>query len=359
MSNNSINETISPREGEEIDVNQLTEYLQQKLPDFKGPVTIRQFPGGVSNLTYLITTKNSEYIVRRPPHGKKAKSAHNMSREYIILKHIHNIFPYCPKPYLYCEDPSIIGASFYVMQKLNGIILRRDLPQNLTLEPKQATQLCHRLIEVHVELHTLDYEKANLSEIAKPEGYVNRQITGWSERYIQARTKDVPDCEQIMQWLAEHLPKETYHHCLIHNDYKFDNIILNPRDITKITGVLDWEMATIGDPLMDLGSSLAYWIQSDDPMEMQMIRRLPTHLPGMLSRSELVAYYAELTGNTIDNFNYYYIFGLFRLAVIAQQIYFRFAHGQTKDKRFAEFGKIVSILAASATQEIKKYHEGF
>jgi alkylation response protein AidB-like acyl-CoA dehydrogenase/aminoglycoside phosphotransferase (APT) family kinase protein len=347
-------EALPPRQGEELDAARLQEWLVRQNHAFTGPLQISQFPGGASNLTYLLRQGDREWVLRRPPFGTKAKTAHDMGREYRVLSVLNRVFPYCPKPLAYCEDESVIGSPFYVMERIHGTILRKDLPPGLSLSPEEARKLCGNLVDVQVALHKVDVQAAGLSDFGKPEGYVRRQVEGWSERYRKARTDDAPDAENVMKWLAEHLPPESGRVALIHNDYKFDNIVLDPKDPLKIIGVLDWEMATLGDPLMDLGCSLAYWVQADDPEAFQMARMLPTHLPGMMTRRELVEDYARKSGLAINDFHhFYYVFGLFRLAVIAQQIYYRYAHGQTTNKRFAQFGMFASLLCYRAEQVIE------
>ena len=240
------------------------------------------------------------------------------------------------------------------MEKLSGVILRRDLPKGLSYTPAQAQNLCEGFIDTLVCLHTLDYAGLGLSDMGKPEGYVARQVSGWCDRFGKAMTDDVPKCENIMAWLREKQPADCPRPAIIHNDYRFDNVVLSPADNTTIIGVLDWEMATLGDPLMDLGSALAYWIEARDPAQMQSIRMQPSFIPGMLTRDEFVARYAEKTGLEIGNFDFYYVFGLFRLAVIAQQIYYRFKLGQTSNPKFQVFGLFVTVLAQVADGVIAK-----
>jgi len=346
-------ETKPPRPGEELDADKLQAWLAQQAPELTGPAQITQFSGGASNLTYLVRLGERELILRRPPFGTKAKTAHDMGREFRVLSALHRVFPYAPRPVLYCEDESVMGSPFYVMERIHGTILRRDLPEGLTLGPEQARALCESLLDVQVALHRVDVKAAGLADFGKPEGYVRRQVEGWSERYRKARTQDAPEAESIMKWLGEHQPAESGRSALIHNDYKFDNVVLDPANPLRIIGVLDWEMATLGDPLMDLGCSLAYWVQSDDPPGLQQIRMLPTHLPGMMTRRELLARYAEKSGIPTGDFHFYYVFGMFRLAVIAQQIYYRYANGQTTNKRFAQFGQIVTVLCRNAERVIQ------
>jgi len=325
---------VSVRKGEELDPGAIHRFLADAIPGLSGDITIRQFPGGYSNLTYLITVGDTEMVLRRPPFGRKAKTAHDMSREYRMLSALRPVFPYCPKPLAYVEDETIIGCQFYVMERIKGIILRRGLPSGITFSSDQARQLCERLIDVHLELHNLDYRGIGLSDFAKPEGYVERQVVGWSDRYRAARTDDAPDFEYVMAWIREKMPPDTDRPTVIHNDYRFDNVVLDEKDPMRIIGVLDWEMATIGDPLMDLGNSLCYWVQKGDSPEMQAVRLNPPEMANAYTREDFVRRYEGKSGRTIGSFDFYYCFGLFRLAVIAQQIYYRSYHGQTQDERF-------------------------
>ncbi len=345
-------QAVEVRTGEELDAARLEGFLKDHIPGLNGDLEIGQFPSGFSNLTYLLRMGGRELVLRRPPFGTKAKTAHDMGREYSILSALKPVYPYCPTPLVYVEDDSVLGAPFYVMERIEGIILRKNLPQGLSLTSEQAARLCRTLLTVQHELHDVDYLAAGLESFGKPEGYVRRQIEGWSQRYRAARTPDAPDFERVMGWLAEKMPQDTERPAIIHNDYKFDNVVLDRQDPLRIIGVLDWEMATLGDPLMDLGSSLAYWIQKDDPPQMEAIRLMPTNIEGALSRRRLVELYGELSGRPVDNFEYYYCFGLFRLAVIAQQIYYRFFHGQTRDERFRSLIMAVMVLEQAANRVV-------
>lgn len=332
------------RTGEELDAGAVDGYLKAKVPGLIGKPVISQFPGGASNLTYLIEYPGAELVLRRPPFGHKAKSAHDMGREYRIINQLKNAFPYCPSAYAHCTDESIIGSEFYVMERVKGIILRSELPPELNLTVEGTRALCHSFIDTLVELHKVDYNACGLGDLGKPQGYVQRQISGWCERYDKALTPDAPHWKQVKDWLQANMPGDYPTPSLVHNDYRFDNVILDPADPMKIIGVLDWELTTLGDPLMDLGNSLAYWIEADDPAPIQHMRRQPSHAPGMLTRREFVDYYAARSGIQIDNYDFYYTYGLFRLAGIVQQIYFRYYHGQTQDKRFAAFVKMNELL---------------
>lgn len=347
----ATDQATDQRPGEELPRARLQEYLESVMPDKGEILEIAQFPGGASNLTYLLRTTGGELILRRPPFGSKAASAHDMSREYRVISRLRDVYPYCPEPLAYCDDLSVLGEPFYLMRRLEGIILRRDLPRGFSLAESQAQTLCRRLVDVHLELHQIDIQASGLGDLGRPEGYVRRQVEGWSARYRAARTDDVPDNEAIMDWLISRLPPETGQAAVIHNDFKFDNVILRPSDLA-IIGVLDWEMATLGDPLMDLGCSLAYWVQADDPEPVQKLRMMPTHLPGMMTRQQILDHYVEAGGQAPDDFSFYSAFGLFRLAVIVQQIYFRYTRGQTRDPRFAGFGELCSLLSNTAAAVI-------
>ncbi len=345
--------TRPPRPGEELDTEALAGWLGRVRPELAGPVEVSQFPSGHSNLTYLVRVGGDELVLRRPPFGKKPKSGHDMHREWQVLSALAGHFPYAPEPVAFCDDTQVLGAPFFLMRRIRGLILRRDLPEGLELAPETMRALCCRLVDVHRELHALDHRAIGLEDFGHPEGYVERQITGWSQRYRAARTPDVPDFEEVMAWLAENRPPERGA-AVIHNDYRFDNVVLDPEDPLRIIGILDWEMATIGDPLMDLGASLAYWVQADDPPELQAIRLVPTTEPGALTRREVVERYLRGTGLEVDDFTFYYVYGLFRLAGIAQQIYYRFFHGQTQDLRFGRLGQAVQILEAAARHAISQ-----
>jgi aminoglycoside phosphotransferase (APT) family kinase protein len=336
-----LDRSAGVREGEELDAAAVGEYLRGHIPGLRGTPVIQQFRGGASNLTYEVAFADRSFVLRRPPFGTKAKSAHDMRREFTIQKALKPHFLYVPEMIAYCDDPSVIGSDFYVMEKLTGIIPRANLPRELTLSEPEVRELCRNVLDTLIELHRID--PAVAGDVGKGAGYVRRQIEGWSDRYRRARTENVGDCETVMQWLAANIRDEV-RLCVVHNDFRFDNVVLDPQQPTRVIGVLDWEMATIGDPLMDLGNSLAYWIEPADPEFLQMTRRQPTTLPGMMTRDEIVQTYCERMGLGEVQFAFYRIYGLFRLAVIAQQIYYRYHHGQTKNPDFASYHALVNFL---------------
>ena len=345
--------TITIRPGEDIDTPTVDAYLKQHIEGLDGDPTVTQFPGGASNLTYRFAYPNQTLILRRPPFGPLPKGAHDMVREAELMRALKPHFDKVPRIHLIGTDRTVMDADFYVMSELTGLILRRDLPADLEGTPEQSQRLCDTYIRGLTELHSIDPVETGLDTFGKGEGYVERQIGGWTKRLSKAQTPDVPSFDDIGRWLAEHQPVDRPAR-LIHNDYRFDNLILDP-DSFAIRGVLDWELATVGDPLMDLGTALAYWVEADDHPAMLAIRPQPTHLPGMLSRAELIdAYFRVRPEDRPDDFRFYEVFGLFRLAGILQQIYQRFHAGRTQDKRFAGFGQVVAHLHDRCEREIER-----
>jgi len=340
------------RQDEELDAPRLEAYLQQHLPHLAGPLVIEQFPHGHSNLTYLLRAGTTELVLRRPPFGNQVQTAHDMSREYRVLSKLSAVFPEAPQPYLFCDDSSVLGATFYVMERRSGLILRKSLPPGLSLAPETARHLGQSLIETLVRLHAIDYQAAGLADLGKPAGYVARQVTGWISRYATARTDDVPAMNEVARWLTEHMPPESGT-AVIHNDYKYDNLVLDPADPTRIVAVLDWEMATLGDPLMDLGTTLGYWVEAGDPEPLKRAAVGPTTLPGNLSRRELVQRYEQSADREVPSPLFYYCFGLFKIAVIIQQIYSRLVRGHTHDPRFARLNEVVAVLSRQAERALE------
>ncbi|HTJ47546.1 MAG TPA: phosphotransferase family protein, partial [Kofleriaceae bacterium] len=307
------------RDGEAIDPDRLAAWLDAQLGGH-APVEILQFPGGHSNLTYLVRRGGDEMVLRRPPFGSKVKSAHDMGREYAVLSKLAPVFAKAPRPIAMCDDEGVIGARFYLMERRRGVILRKELPSGFTAA--QARRVCELLVDAIAELHSIDYVKAGLGDFGKPAGYVERQVKGWTERYGGSQTDEIPAVTEVAAWLDAHRPADGAP-SLIHNDLKFDNVILD-EDLTHVTGILDWEMATVGDPLMDFGTSLGYWVDADDPQPLQMMRFGATNAAGMMTRAEVVARYAQASGRALDPADvlFYYVYGLFKTSVVAQQIYY-------------------------------------
>lgn len=350
-----IDQPISVRKGEELDELRLRGHLAQHLDEFDDNQTIEieQFPGGHSNLTYLLTQGDQEFVLRKAPIGSTVKSAHDMSREYNVLSKLGPEYSKAPTPVYLCEKESILGSSFYLVERIRGLILRKDFPDTLAHSAEDHRQMCHSLINTLSELHQFDYEKLGLLKLGRPQGYTKRQVQGWSQRYQKAKTDSIADVDLVGKWLSENIPPENQG-TLIHNDFKFDNLVLAPDNKREVVGILDWEMATLGDPLMDLGTALSYWIQADDPALLHNFRFAPTHLDGMLSRTELAEAYNQATGRSIEHILFYYVFGLFKSVGIVQQIYYRYHQGLTSDPRFAQFIHAVRVLSAQAKLAIER-----
>ena len=349
--NADLNAPAPIRSGEELPLDRLTDYLRRELPAADGNVAVEQFPHGHSNLTYLVHSGEREWVLRRPPFGNVVASAHDMSREFRILSRLNDVYPPAPRPELFCDDESVIGAPFYLMERRRGVILRKKLPPDITIDADLARRMSSALVDNLAALHAIDYRSAGLNDMGRPEGYVQRQVAGWTKRYMNARTSDVPAMNRVSDWLNANQPQESGA-AVIHNAQPPDNVMVAGDDLTRRVAVLDWEMATVGDPLMDLGASLGYWVEATDPAPLQHSAFGPTALPGSLTRQELIDRYQQQTGREVANPVFYYCFGLFKLAVIVQQIYARFAQGKTTDPRFAHLDQLVTVLSQHADQTL-------
>jgi aminoglycoside phosphotransferase (APT) family kinase protein len=347
------------REGEELPIDALLPWLNAQtsangMSALEGDIKVTQYSGGASNWTYCLTFTNKEFILRRPPAGTKAKGAHDMGREFRIQEALKPVFDKVPSMLGYSDDENIIGAEFYVMEKIDGLIPRKHFPRGVDISPQQANKLCEVALDELINLHNVDIDAANLSHIGKGAGYAERQISGWIKRYSNAKTWNVPSGKKVMNWLEKHLPqKETI--CMTHNDYRFDNLVLDANDPTRILGILDWELATLGDPLMDLGNSLAYWVQADDDFLAKSTQRQPTTIPGMMTRQQVIDYYCLKQGLEPKEFAFYEVYGLFRLAGIVQQIYYRYHHKQTRNKAYKNMWVFVHYLLYRCNKIIKRY----
>lgn len=331
------------REGEALDQEALQTYLRQHWDGFREIEGIQQFPGGYSNLTYLLQTNAGEAVLRRPPFGANIKSAHDMGREYRVLSKLKPVLQTIPQPIVYCEDEAIIGAPFYLMERVEGIILRGTLAKQLQWAPEQMRLISESAVDTLAALHQIDIEATGLIELGKPEGYVDRQVKGWIKRYYKAETDKVPAMDELAEWMQANPPAEGLAG-LIHNDFKYDNLVLDPEPPHNIRAILDWEMATVGDPLMDLGTTLAYWTEPEEARLMPLAAANLTWLPGNLNRQEVLDRYAQQRGIMIANPVFYYVFGAFKIGVIVQQIYARYQKGHTQDPRFANLLQAVQYF---------------
>jgi aminoglycoside phosphotransferase (APT) family kinase protein len=351
-----LDPTRPVRAGEEIDAGELRRLFDRHVPELTGPVTVEQFPKGHSNLTYLLRVGGTELVLRRPPKGaKQIKAGHDMRREYTVLSRLRAVWPKVPRTLFYVpEEESPFGVQLYVMERVQGIIFRgTKLPPGVVLDAAGMRAVSETVVDTLVELHGVDPAAAGLADFGRPQGYVQRQVAGWTERYARARTDDVPDMERLASWLAANLPPDRPG-AIIHNDFKYDNVVLDPVDLTHVRAVLDWEMATLADPVADLGMTLAYWFEAGEAEMVGPAAFGPTSLPGNLTREEIVQRYAARSGRAVDDVVFQYVLGLFKVAVIAQQIYFRYRQGLTQDERFAGLGFAVALLAQVAVRAVDR-----
>lgn len=343
----SADDTTAVRVGEELDSAKLAAYLAGRLSHPVEPLVIKQFPGGHSNLTYWVSAGRKEYVLRRPPLGPLPPRAHDMAREYRVLSQVAPHFAPAPQVYLLCEDNSVLGAPFYLMERRKGVTIWRDVPGEIEVHEGYAPRISESFIDCLAELHSIDVRRHGLESMGRPEGFLERQIRGWSKRWDGARTEPLAEMDRLSEWLTQQLPR-SQPPTIVHNDYKLDNLMLDPSDPGRITAVLDWEMTTVGDPLVDLGIVLCYWSDTEDPLMRQEAIWPVTAAPGWYSRRQLMERYASASGRDLSLLPYYEVFGLFKLAVVLQQIYYRYHVGQTRDQRFANFHHRVRGLAEAA-----------
>ena len=354
----TTSDTRPVRAGEELDGARLEAWLRATLPtsnipqrDLREHMEVAQFPGGHSNLTYHVRFGATELVVRRPPFGPVPPTAHDMAREYRWLSAIHPVFPLAPRVFALCDDLSIIGSVFYVMERRHGIVIRDDEPPSIKNDPGVRRKVSLALIDALADLHAIDIEAASLTHLGKPQGFVERQVRGWTDRWNRSRTSDVPDMDTLSQWLVESLPPNPTRPTIVHGDFKLDNLMFDAADPSRPVAVFDWEMAALGDPLVDLGILLAYWAANAASRHDTLTT--VTTLPGWLTSRELVDRYADRSGRDMSALMFFEVFALFKVAVVIQQIYYRFVKGQTTDPRFANFGDRVTHLARRAVSLIE------
>jgi len=349
-------DTQRVRHGEELDWPRLVAWLRDHLPacnipglDAAREPTITQFPGGHSNLTYLVRFGDSDIVIRRPPLGPVPPTAHDMAREFRWLSAMHRVFPLAPRPYLLCDDASVVGAVFYAMERRTGLVVRAAEPPQLAGNPHARRAISEAMIDTLAELHSVDVVAEGLSGLGKPAGFVERQVRGWTDRWERSKTEPLPVLDELADWLRARLPRDPERPAVVHGDFKLDNVMVDPDDVGHLVAVFDWEMSALGDPLVDLGIFLAYW-QPTSPPEQRDALTTVTDRPGYLTRDEVVNRYAARSGRDASNVRYYEVFALFKIAVVIQQIYYRYVKGQTSDDRFATFGARVKYLATAAAR---------
>jgi aminoglycoside phosphotransferase (APT) family kinase protein len=341
------------RKGEELPERALKKYLQEikLINSVESELFVQQFTHGFSNLTYLLSIENKDYVLRKPPKGA-IKRGHDMRREFKVQSAVHKAFSKVPKMYGFSDDETILGSDFYIMEKVEGIILNYKEAQKRNSSITEYKTIANSWLDSLVELHNVDYKAIGLGDLGKPDGYVARQVSNWGKQYVKAKTDEYPEAAMVMDWMLENQPKE-YEHCLIHNDFKYDNVVFKDNSWQEIAAVLDWEMATLGDPLMDLGTSLGYWTVATDHDFVKQGIPSPTVFDGNPIRSEIAEMYAKKSGRNVANLVFYYVFGLFKIAVIAQQIYYRYSKGWTADPRFANLNKASELCCKLALKAIK------
>ncbi|HZT76898.1 MAG TPA: phosphotransferase family protein [Vicinamibacterales bacterium] len=345
------------RYGEDLDWPRLVAWLRERLPacgiaglDATREPQVAQFPGGHSNLTYLLTFGDAEVVVRRPPFGPVAATAHDMAREYRWLEAMHRVFPLAPRPYLLCEDATVVGAVFYAMERRRGIVIRTEEPPHAA-NPAARRRISGALVDTLADLHAIDVATGGLSGLGKPAGFVERQVRGWSERWQRSQTTTLDDMDGLAAWLRDRLPPNPERPSVVHGDFKLDNVMLDAADVGRIVAIFDWEMSALGDPLVDVGILLAYWSPTAPPEQRDALTSV-TQRPGYFTREEIIDRYAARSGRDLTNIRYFEVFALFKIAVVIQQIYYRYVNGQTRDARFASFGARVAYLARHAAQMV-------
>lgn len=352
----TFSDSAAVRAGEELDLAALDGYLRERL-QATSSIAIEQFPGGHSNLTYLIRYGDQECVLRRPPVGPVARTAHDMPREFKLLSVINPLFPLAPKPVLLCEDTSIIGVPFYLMERRRGFIVRHKVPGLIGENLELRRRLSESVIDTLVALHAVDIHSSGIVNIGKPEGFVSRQVRGWADRWQRSKTSELPEMDQVIAWLDDRIPSASANEAtIVHNDFKLDNIMLDEADPSRVVAVLDWEMCTVGDPLVDVGLLLAYWTMrgSETSSDPNSSLRAITHGPGWLTREEIIERYESKTGRILSHIVFYETFARFKVAVVIQQIYFRYVQGQTQDERFRHFDALVRELTQEALELANK-----
>ncbi|HYO91869.1 MAG TPA: phosphotransferase family protein [Pyrinomonadaceae bacterium] len=353
-------DTRPVRSSEQLDWEALARFARERLSqvlgeefDAKASMTVEQFPGGHSNLTYLLRFGEQEFVMRRPPFGPVPPKAHDMAREYRILEAVHSVYTLAPRPFLLCEDQSVIGSTFYLMERRRGLVVRVEEPPELAGRPGERKRASRAMIDALAELHNVDINSHGLSRLGKPTGFVERQVRGWNERWHGSQTSELPAMDALAAWLIEHLPPEAQRHTLVHGDFKLDNAMLDARDVGRLVGVFDWEMAAVGDPLIDLGILLAYWVHVSTAEQRDAVSTV-TQREGWFTHAEILERYHERTNLDLSRITFYEVFAVFKLAVVLQQIFYRYHRGQTDDPRFATLDERVNWLAGIATALAEK-----
>ena len=349
-------EVIAVRSDEQLNLIRLEPWLRANLPNATGPLTLEQFGGGHANLTYLLRFGDTEYVLRRPPLGPVAPSSHDMRREHRVLARLGKAFPLAPHSYALCTDPDVLGVDFHIVERRHGVVIRRELPAGIAQQPELAQRVGEMIVDVLADLHQVDPATVGLGELGRPEGFAQRQLEGWARRWHAAKDTDLPDVGRMLRWLEAAVPTPQVA-ALLHNDFKLDNLLVETDHPATPVAVLDWDMTTRGDPLMDLGFLLNFWNEAGDDPRWHHVSGMPTHHEGFPTRADVVERYARRTGLDLDRVAWYHVFGVFKLVAIVQQIYIRFLRGQTHDERFANYGERVLDLARKGVALMTAAHD--
>jgi len=341
-------ETIEVRTDAQLPLEVVERYLRGRLPHTNGPLEVVQFAGGHANLTYLVRFGAQEYVLRRPPGGPVAPGAYDMAREFRVLSALWPVFPPASRPYLFCDDTSVLGAPFFVVERRRGLVIHKEMPPEYLNRPDLYRRLSAAMVDTLVDFHAVDYKAVGLETLGKPEGFVERQVTNWSKRW--ERVKDaasIPLMDELSRWLLVHLPRSPAP-TLLHNDYKLDNMMVDPADIARITALFDWDQCTLGDPLVDLGLLLNYWTEAGDSPGRQSLAQAPTMLPGFYTRAEVVQRYAQRSGRDVSAIAFYETFALWKTATVCMQLFVLYQNGQLQDARLSDFDHRAQQLAEAA-----------
>lgn len=339
-------EVVDVRAGEEFDPAPVEAWIRARMPELDEPFAVRQFPGGHANLTYLLRFGKRELVLRRPPFGPVGPGAHDMTREYAVLSRLWKSLPTAPRAYLLCEDPEVLGATFFVMERRTGVVVRNQIPDEMRHHAEAPRRVSLALVDAMADLHDVDFEQAGLGDLGRPAGFVARQLSGWKKRFELAKDVEIPIFDEVHARLVASQP-EPGAPSLVHNDLKLDNCQFDPADPDRVKSIFDWDMTTLGDPLVDLGTLLSYWAQADDGADRSPTATL-TAEPGFPTRREIAGHYAERRGVSLERVAWYEGFALWKNAVVLQQIYIRYVRGQTADERFAGMGARVPVLVRLA-----------
>jgi len=346
-------DVIAPRPGEELDADAVGRYLEGKIPGAQGTPEIWQFPGGHANLTYLVAYPSARYVLRRPPHGDIPASAHDMGREYRVLSVLYKGFAPAPRAFLYCEDKTVVGAAFFIMERKDGVVVRREVPERFGggKDPAANRKLSTVMMDTLADFHAVDYRAVGLEALGKPDGFLARQVSGWTARWERAKTKDLQVARDVVAWLESHMPASPVP-TLVHNDWRLDNMAVRADDPGTAAAVYDWDMCTLGDPLTDLGTLMSVWYEAGETFA--FLSSMPSQAPGFMTRAEAIERYGQRSGRDVSQMPYYYVFGLFKMAVVVQQLYFRWHQGQTKDDRMSGGEAVAQGMIELAAENIAR-----